>query len=115
MREALLPENCKFQIESFDEMTNRFVGFGENLFRKLLFVYPAIVEQIKFYKRVDFQLEDSYAIITNMTTSIAIQLDPLCEVIILWNNEVQIEKGRWTENLLDETIESINTLLHRNK
>ena len=113
MNQKLLPQECEFRPESFEEMTKRYSGFGENLFEKLLSDEPEIVGQIKFYKRIDFQLEDSYAVISNLNTSIAIQLDPSSEVIILWNNEIQVEKGHWTENLLDETVDSIKTLLRQ--
>lgn len=111
MNTKLLPKDGKFQLETFTEMSKRYTGFGNNLFTKLLSDEPQIKEQIKFYKRIDSQLEDSYALVSNPNMAIAIQLDPLCEVIIIWNNNVHIEKGHWTENLIQETINSIKSLL----
>lgn len=90
--------------EDFDSFIKRYSGFGKNLYEKLENEYPAIFAYLSFYRRVDYQTEDSYAIFDDSNKAFAIQLDPLCEVIVLWGNHVRIEIGTWS---LDEYAESI--------
>ncbi|BDD12661.1 hypothetical protein FUAX_50930 (plasmid) [Fulvitalea axinellae] len=93
MKSDLLIEKNDFIEERFAEMNTRYKGFGKDLYLKIKDELPEVFEGLKFYQRIKHQIEDSYAIFNDKTTPFAIQLDPLCEVIVLWNHTLQIEIG----------------------
>lgn len=107
----LLPENGKFVIESYYEMNQRYLGFGKDLFQEIYKARKLKQNSIKFFKRIDSQIIDSYAIVTNINSTVAIQLDPECEKIIIWNSIEHYEKGDWITNHIDDSIKTIQLLL----
>ena len=100
----LLQPREDFVFETFDDFEKRYDGFGKEIYLKIKEKLPEIFNNLVLYKRIN-QLEDSYAECTNDKFSFGIQLDPLCEVIVLFNDTKQIEIGYWSEN---EYVEAIN-------
>lgn len=105
----LLQPREDFIIETFDDFKNRYFGFGKEIYSKIKDDLPEIFDKLVFYKRLNFQIEDSYAECKNDQFSFCIQLDPLCEVIALWNDTKQIEIGYWSENEYLSAINYINS------
>lgn len=101
----LLEPREDFVIETFDEFEKRYLGFGKEIYINVKENLPSIFDDLVFYKRINFQLEDSYAEFKNDKFPFFIQLDPLCEVIVLWNGSKQIEIGYWSDN---EYVDAIN-------
>jgi hypothetical protein len=104
MNKKLLTPFEDFEIESYDEFINRYTGFGKELYLKISDELPDVFNELTFYKRINQQPKDSYALCLGGAYSFAIQLDPLCEVIVLWNELKHIEIGRWSENEYHDAI-----------
>lgn len=101
----LLQPREDFVIETLDEFEKRYFGFGKEIYSNIEKELPEIFNNLVYCRRVNFQLEDSYAEFKNDQFPFCIQLDPLCEVIVLWNDTKQIEIGYWSEN---EYVDAIN-------
>lgn len=110
MRSKILPCGNYVQ-EDFDSVMKRYSGFGEDLYKKLKDGYPKVFANLTFYRRVDHQVEDSYAVFADNDSFLAIQLDPLCEVIVLWNNLNRIEIGTWSLDQYSDAITFITEQL----
>lgn len=96
-----------FQQETLDQVQERYSGFGGNLYQLMEEQIPEIFLKLSFYQQTTYQSEDSYAVYKdsdNPEKSFAIQLDPLCEVIVIWNQNIHTEIGAWSE---DPELESI--------
>ena len=76
-----------FEQEDFENTAKRYEGFGKDLYEIIKEELPDIYERLKFYRNTKIQIEDSYAEFLNIINGFAIQLDPLCEVIVLWNDK----------------------------
>ncbi len=97
-----------FVQETYNEFEHRYEGFGKETYLKIKEQIPNIYYKLLFYKRIDLQTEDSYAIYSDGEKSFAIQLDPLCEVIIIWNRQRHLETGSWSNTEYDDAIGFIN-------
>jgi hypothetical protein len=104
MEQKLLIPADDFTIEIFEYAIKRYSGFGKDLYKLIKQEIPIVFEKLVFYKRISIQQEDSYAIYTDKEKSFAIQLDPLCEVIVLWNENIHTEIGTWSEDVYEEAI-----------
>jgi len=93
--ESLLPENYDFRQETYDAVCSRYAGFGRNLFATLREAMPSAFNSLLFYRASVHQESDVYAVCHWAQTNFAIQLDPYCEVIVLWDHSTQIEIGTW--------------------
>lgn len=96
-----------FQQETLDQVQERYSGFGGNLYQLMEEQIPEIFLKLSFYQQTTYQNEDSYALYKdsdNPEKSFVIQLDPLCEVIVIWNHNIHTEIGAWSE---DPELESI--------
>ncbi|RAR48401.1 hypothetical protein B0I10_1059 [Flavobacterium lacus] len=107
----LLQPREDFVIETFDEFEKRYLGFGKEIYSKIKENLPEIFNNLVFYKRVNFQLEDSYAEFKSDQFPFGIQLDPLCEVIVLWSDCKHIEIGYWAKNEYEDAINYIKSEL----
>jgi hypothetical protein len=93
--------------EDFEEMCRRYEGFGKDIYTKLRLILPSVFDRLTYYRATTYQTEDSYAVYKDGTAEFAIQLDPLCEVIVLWNSKTQIEIGTWSTDEYSEAIDFI--------
>jgi hypothetical protein len=100
-----------FLSESYFEFQNRYEGFGKELYSQLKAEIPEIFNEISFYQQRNIQTEDSYAEYISSNHSFVIQLDPLIEVIVLWNAQKSIEIGTWSTNECKEAIDFIKSEL----
>jgi len=96
-----------FVREEFEEVSTRYQGFGKDIYTKLRSMLPSVFDRLTYYRATTYQTEDSYAVYSDGTTEFAIQLDPLCEVIVLWNRATQIEIGTWSTDEYSEAVEFI--------
>ncbi|WP_428666456.1 hypothetical protein [Runella sp.] len=80
-----------FVEESYNDFLLRYSGFGEDFYQLLKEQLPDVFKQLRFFKSTNHQPEDSFALYQNVDGLFCIQLDPLCEVVILWNNEKHVE------------------------
>lgn len=103
----ILTSKHGFQEETLDKVQERYSGFGGNLYQLMEEKIPEVFFKLAFYQETKYQEEDSYAVYddrVNPEKTFAIQLDPLCEVIVLWNQKIHTEIGTWSE---DPELESI--------
>lgn len=107
----LLPANENFVSEEYPDMVARYSGFGTKIFSILQERLPAVFEKLQFFRGIKYQPEDVYAIYDNRTHAFGIQLDPQCEVIVLWNKQIQTEIGAWSKDICEEAIGFIQTEL----
>lgn len=77
----------EYEQEDFDAAVKGYPGFRMDLYLKLNDQLPTVFANLTYYKRVDHQTEDSYAVFNHKNATFVIQLDPLCEVIALWGTE----------------------------
>lgn len=108
MKNLLTPFE-EFEPENYNDFESRYTGFGKEIYLKLEQELPEIFRELTLHKRLTFQTEDSYAQYLGANNSFAIQLDPLCEVIVLWNEQTHIEIGTWAENACNVAISFIKS------
>ena len=113
MKTDLLSDSQEYVQETYEDFYNRFNGFGKEIFNKLKIELPYVFENLTLYKAIKstgkhiggFQPLDSYAIFDDENIQFVIQLEPLSEVICLFNDKTGIEIGYWSE---DEYRDAIN-------
>ena len=111
----ILTSKDGFQEETLDKVQERYSGFGGNLYQLMEEQIPEIFLKLSFYQQTTYQSEDSYAVYEdrdNPEKSFAIQLDPLCEVIVIWNQNIHTEIGSWSEDPEFESIKFIQEELN---
>jgi len=109
MGKRLFHTQYEFIKETFDEFEKRYSGFGKDIYIRIREQFPQVFEKLEFYQGVTFQPEDSFAQYNDEHHQFVIQLDPLCEVICLWNNYTQVEIGTWSKDEYAEAISLIQT------
>lgn len=113
MADNLLTPKEEYKEETLDTALKRYSGFGKDVYQLLEKKLPHIFLILKFYQRTTYQKEDSYAVYLdpdNPEKSFAIQLDPLIEVIVLWNHKTHVEIGTWADNPEKEAVEYISDI-----
>jgi hypothetical protein len=103
--------NSKLQEETFESSGIRYKGFGFEIFEHIQESLPFIFENLKFYQPIEYQQEDLIAIYKNSEIEFGIQLDPLIEVTILWNDKQHIEISFFSENYYIESLDIIKSFL----
>ena len=109
METKLLRPQVTYHVETLEEFEERYSGFGKETYDNIKKYIPEIFDSLVFYKCIDCQLEDSYAEYKNDQFPFCIQLDPLIEVIVLWNKSKHIEIGYWSKNEYLDTINFIKS------
>jgi hypothetical protein len=109
MKPILLNPPEDFLEETYADFENRYSGFGKDIYLKIKEILPEVFYKLTFYQRQTFQTEDSYAEYNVDIISFVIQLDPLCEVIVLWNGQKQTEIGTWSASEYDEAVNFIKS------
>ena len=103
----------EYEQENYQEFNARYKGFGKDIYSKMNRELPFVLDNIKLYKKVDYQLPDSFSVFDNGKSTFAIQLDPECEVIIIWNKKTQIEFGNWTIDLYNSVFNGIRNTIYQ--
>jgi hypothetical protein len=111
MLEGILNPSEDYEQEDFSNMAARYSGFGSQLYEKLKDALPITFDKLTFYRNIRHQNEHSYAVYRDGAKSFAIQLDPICEVIVLWNLQYHIEIGAWSKDGFLDAIQFIKTTL----
>ncbi len=101
----------EFIPESLEKAGRRYAGFGKDLYRQISRRLPDVFRNLKYYQRINSQTEDSYAIYNDDQISFCIQLDPVCEKIVLWNEEKQIEIGYGSDDEYEDALNFIQSEL----
>ena len=112
--DTIIPKT-DYKEENYLEVKNRYNGFGEEFYSSIKQNLPEVFKHLKYYQNIKIQKEDSFAEYNYENICFAIQLDPLCEVIVLFNNSnISIEIGTWSEDEYKEGIDFIkNEILTR--
>ncbi|MGV3540529.1 MAG: hypothetical protein ACO1OQ_12010 [Rufibacter sp.] len=105
---SILPD-WVYKEESLTELQLRYSGFGKDLYKVLEERLPEVFSQLKFYQSVESQTEDSFATFNDGSSSFGIQLDPLIEVIVIWDKEHHFEISSRVENAYETAIDLIRT------
>lgn len=100
-----------FIEENIEDFTNRYQGFGKEVYKYIKQELPNIYSRLKYYRNTITQTEDSYAEFIDNINNLAIQLDPVSEVIVIWDETKHIEIGTWSNNQYKETINYIKNIL----
>lgn len=87
----------------------RYSGFGENLFSKVETRFPGAISKIRFFRPQIHQTDDVWACYTDGSLVFAIQLDPSCERITLWNEkpDSHMEIGTWSDDVYEEALKEM--------
>ena len=101
-------DNWDLKIESYEDVKIRYSGFGYEIFRVLEFELPLVLNNLKFFQPLN-QPEDVIAYYKLEGKEFAIQLDPLCEVICLWDNNFSIEITFFVQDYCNKVLEIIKT------
>jgi len=103
----MIPDSQEYEEETYEEVKERYILFGKDLYEILKQNEPKVFNYLKFYKATkliekttwgEAETENSYAIYDDGINSFGIQLEPLSEVICLHNKNAQIEIGDWDGN-----------------
>jgi len=97
--EILTPKEL-YVKEDFSQFNFRYSGSCKNFYRKLNSELPEIFSKLIFYR--NFTHDDSFAEFLTNELSFVVQLDPDCQVIVLFNNETTVEFSVY-DNKDDET------------
>ena len=65
-----------------------------------------VLPRCVFFRANDCQTEDSYAV-CEIAHPFAVQLDPDCEVICLWDSQTHVEIGTWSPDAYTEAFDFI--------
>ena len=95
MNSTILKSHYPVIEENYFEFINRYHGFGKGLYYFIKENHPDIYNNLKFYKKKEHSAPDSFALLDKQEKTLAIQLDPECEMIIIWNDKIQLEFGTW--------------------
>jgi hypothetical protein len=95
---SLLPEGFGFEEETFAQVSTRYAGFGRGVFTALEAASPAAFAALRFYRATIYQQGDVYAVCRWGDGEVAIQLDPDCEVICVWDRGAHVEIGAWAKD-----------------
>ena len=114
MNPPLLSSHSPLEAETIDEFSQRYEGYGKGLYAYLERNDRALYDQLQLFraKAGNHQPADSYAILTVADTEIAIQLDPECAMIIVWDEDVQVEFGEWEELRLSKVHKTLLRMIH---
>ena len=91
----LLNTAWAYSTETVGEFRSRYTRFGSGFYDHLSAHMPECFHKLRFYRADTFQTEDSFAVF-EADHPFAIQLDPDCEVICLWDSDVHAEIGTWS-------------------
>lgn len=105
-----LIETWECRPESYTDLKKRYDGFGKDLFSILELNLPDLYSHLTFYQNIN-QPEDAVAVYDDSKHSFGIQLDPLIELIILWNENDSIEVTGYDEQYYETAIEFIKNKL----
>jgi hypothetical protein len=108
---TLLPAGFGFEEETFAEVSTRYAGFGRGVFAALEATSPAAFAALRFYRATIYQQGDVYAVCRWGDGEVAIQLDPDCEVICVWDHNTHTEIGAWALNPEAEAVAFIGERL----
>jgi hypothetical protein len=97
--------------ERLEDVDKRYSGFGKEIYAKLKLTLPSVFDKLTYYRSLSHQPLDSYAVFEDGKKMFAIQLDPLGEVIALWDNEKQVEIRTWSTDEYTEALSFIRTEL----
>jgi hypothetical protein len=103
-----LIETWECRPESYADFKNRYNSFGKDLFSVLVLHLPDLYSHLTFYQNIN-QPEDAVAVYDDSNHSFGIQLDPLIELIILWNEKDSIEVTGYDDQYYDRAIQFIKT------
>lgn len=109
MQHPLLSDSFNYNEETYADAMERYSGFGAKLFEVLKSRIPEVLQKLRFFQSISYQQEDVYAVYENGSTSFVIQLEPVGEVICIWNDTVSTEIGSWSENEYEEAVQFIIT------
>lgn len=113
----LFKDDCQIlEEEPYDDFSNRFEGFGKELYTEIKLEVPLIFKKLKLYKAIKStkkcagyypQTLDSYAHYFSEKISFRIYIDPESEVIGIHNYDFAFETGYWSNNPIKEIIDYI--------
>jgi len=102
----LLNDSWTYTPETHDEFALRYSGFGRELYHQMATILPDCHAALRYFRADCYQTEDSYAV-CQIAHPFAIQLDPDCQVICLWDEQINIEIGIWSMEPYEESFEFI--------
>ena len=106
------PEGWNFIKIDYGQAMQFYSGFGKDIFQLIEQHIPGVMSAFRFFRSPISQTEALYAVYENEDLSFAIQLDPNCEVVCLWNLQgVHHEIGTWALEPYAEAIQIIEGLL----
>ncbi len=103
---SLLNDNWTYTPETREDVSRRYSGFGCELYDRMAALLPECYAALRFYRADCHQTEDSYAVCV-ISHPFAVQLDPDCRVICLWDEEIHVEIGTWSDTPYHESFEFI--------
>jgi len=104
----LQPSIC-FEVESVNQVLGRYQWFGKELIKEIIAHECSLARELVFLKYPGSK--DIWAFCNNRSISLGFQIDPDCEVIIVWRNEKDfIEYGVWSSNPVKEAMATISRI-----
>ncbi len=100
--------NWDLKAESYMEAKLRYSGFGCEIFEFFKSELSLNLNDFQFYQPIN-QPEDVIAYYKLGNIEFAVQLDPLCEVICIWNNSISVEINFFVKDYYTKVVEIIKT------
>lgn len=105
---ANILNSWNLKAESYMEAKLRYSGFGYEIFEFFKSELSLNLNNFQFYQPIN-QPEDLIAYYKLDNIEFAVQLDPLCEVICIWNNSISVEVNFFVKDYYAKVIEIIKT------
>ena len=98
-----------WSVESELDALSRIPAFGQRFFTAAFREFPTLAAVTHFIRRAE-QPEDVYAIL-DYPRGVGIQIDPLTDLIILWDHAGQVEFGDWHGDPVPAALDHLRQLV----
>jgi hypothetical protein len=102
----LLNKSWSYTTDFLDDGARHYSGFGSELYHRMADTLPECFAALRYFRAEDYRTADSYAV-CEIAHPFAIQLDPDCEVICLWDSQTHVEIGTWSPDPYAEAFDFI--------
>ena len=102
----LLNDSWTYSPETHHDFALRYSGFGRELYKRMATALPDCHAALRYFRADCWQTDDSFAV-CSIAHPFAVQLDPDCEVICLWDERIHVEIGTWSAEPYKESSEFI--------
>lgn len=104
MRKLIDRKNWAYVEEEYNQFLDRYAGFGKDVVLALIGTKIAKTSDFKFYKSSGKQECDAFFVFVSKNCEFVLQLDPECEVVVVWDEIERVEFTSWSDDVVQEVM-----------